>query len=351
MSWIEQQRKTAKEQYAQTQAPKLVYGLGIFNKLEFQWKEPTVTRSTPIIVADGAVKASQAQVEKYSFKLATDKFTLFHKASLDEVQAFVVPKNTKATVHCRWQGAIAHLLIIVEDGAQVVVEEESEGKEDYSSHITELYVGKNAQLTYSSVQNKKSAFHYVNKSAHVERDGRIILQDCILGCDSTKSEIVINLDGENASADHQGIYFAKNKQVFDAYTTINHNVSHTTSNMRVRGAIDDKAKAIYRGLVHIKPGARLCDGKQFEETLLLGEDSEVNVVPTLEIDTHEVKCAHSASISTLSTEKLHYLRARGFDASQARVMLLQAYFTPFVERLIHPHMKDRLNESIVGMIR
>ncbi len=351
MSWFEEQRKVAREQFVQTPVPKLVYGLGIFNALEVQWKEPKVTSLAPILEVSGAVKASPELVLEHAFNLVSDKFMLFHKANIDSIQAYVVPKNSKATVHCRWKGAFAHFLLIVQEGAQVVLEEECDtGAEEYSSHVTELYVGKNAQLTYSCVQNTKNAFHYAHKRAHIQRDGRIIMQDCILGGESAKSDIVIDLDGENASADHQGIYFAKGKQVFDAYTTINHHVSRTISKMDVRGVIDGKAKAIYRGLVHIKAGARFCDGKQSEETLLLGEDPEADVIPMLKIDTHEVKCAHSASISTLSAEKIHYLQTRGFSEKQAHEILVQAFFTPFIERLIHPELKDRLAKYIVEMI-
>jgi hypothetical protein len=68
---------------------------------------------------------------------------------------------------------------------------------------------------------------------------------------------------------------------------------------------------IYQGKVTVAKGADGSDSSQTAKALLLGDQSEADLKPELEIFADDVKCAHGAAVGDLDAESLFYLRARG----------------------------------------
>ncbi|MCH8331071.1 MAG: SufD family Fe-S cluster assembly protein, partial [Bacteroidetes bacterium] len=65
-----------------------------------------------------------------------------------------------------------------------------------------------------------------------------------------------------------------------------------------------EANQAYAQALKIKPNATNCEGYQKDDTILLSEDAQADVVPNLEIANNDVKCSHGATISQIDEDKL-----------------------------------------------
>lgn len=373
-SWLAQLRLSSKKNYEKAVQPKLIYGLGIFNPLEgFDWKalgedstnEITAPKSTEkgliVCTLAEALKNYPKLMEKYFLRIIDsqeDKFTLSHAALVKEGIVVIAQKNAKISKPLSLQfsstGEIerSHLLIIVEEGAEVTVEEANTGSAKFQSKVVEGIVGKNAVLQFLSIQNAAAFTQNISrKHIQVETHGKLTWLECALGSQLTKANTVATLNGPEASVLFQSGFFSNQKQQFDHHALIVHNARNTKSEVIARGALDDASKVIFRGRVKIQPHMSHCAGKQHEDTLLLSSDAEADVVPDLEIDNNEVQCAHSATISSLSEEKLFYLNAKGLDVKTAKTMLTFAFFEPFIAKVKDKKIHDILESSIRGKLR
>ena len=119
--------------------------------------------------------------------------------------------------------------------------------------------------------------------------------------------------------------------------------------MQVRGALNDKAKALHRGFINIRKGFRNCKGAQKEDTLLLSKEAEIDAVPNLEIENNEVQCTHASSITHLNDEKLFYLESRGIDPQEAKRAMLEGFFLAMLDELPE-EVKASIHHQIVERV-
>src|SRR4029078_543370 len=97
---------------------------------------------------------------------------------------------------------------------------------------------------------------------------------------------------------------------------------NTNSTQLFKHVAAGQARAIYQGKVTVAKGADGSDSSHTAKALLLGDQSEADLKPELEIFADDVKCAHGAAVGDLDAESLFYLRARGIPESQARRLVL-----------------------------
>jgi len=155
------------------------------------------------------------------------------------------------------------------------------------------------------------------------------------------------MQGEGAEAYNYGMFYGDGKQVFDLSAKNIHESGHTTSNMLTKGALGGNARVIYRGLVQVCKGSRNSNGYQKQETLLLSDKAQADVIPDLVIDNNEVKCSHGATIKRLGEDELFYLRSRGLSNKQAQGKLVEGFFEGMIRKLGHKELEENLREQIV----
>ena len=127
--------------------------------------------------------------------------------------------------------------------------------------------------------------------------------------------------GPGADAALDAVYLARNSQLVDLHTTVEHDAPHCSTREVCRGIVDDEARGVFNGRILIKPGAQKTSAELSNRNLLLSDRAEVDTKPELEIYADDVKCSHGATVSRIDEKNLYYLQSRGIARQEAEVLL------------------------------
>ena len=234
--------------------------------------------------------------------------------------------NSKATILESWTGA---------DAAY------------FNNTITELYIGDNAQLEHVKFQDESTAaFHVAGLHATMGRDCRVAHHSIALGGRIARNNIRARLDGTGIEAVLNGLYLPRGKQLIDHHMVVDHLQPHCDSHEYFNGILDDHARAVFHGRIHVHKGADKTDAKQTNKNLLLSDNATVNTKPQLEIYADDVKCTHGATIGQMNAEQIFYLRARGLDEEAARRMIMHAFAGEIIARIGCPPAREELDRLV-----
>ena len=264
-----------------------------------------------------------------------------------------MPKGIEATLSLdflfKGKSEFDHTLIVLDEFSKLTLIENSFGQNTagYRSSAVEIFAKESSQINYSSVQElPDSVFNYSQKNAYLEKDASINWVVCDLGVKICKSDVTTWLNGEGSSAKKLTFFFGSGSQQFDLTLNVHHKAPYTRSDLVTRGALNQNAKALYRGLVKIHKEAPESNGFQKEDTLLLSEEAEANAVPNLEIDNNNVKCSHGTTIGQIDHEKLFYLMSRGLSEQKAKRKAVEAFFEPLIRKIEMKELRKTTRQSI-----
>jgi Fe-S cluster assembly protein SufD len=161
-------------------------------------------------------------------------------------------------------GTFPHVVIALGAGASASVIEEyvSHGEPGAGVNVgaTEVTVAQGASLHLATFQRwGGNVHHFGTERVRVGRDARFHWTYTALGGKLTKLDLEMHLDGEGSEAKFSGCYFGNGTQHFDFHTFQNHNVGHTTSDLLFKGALRDRARMVYQGLIKVHKDAQRSD--------------------------------------------------------------------------------------------
>ena len=386
-NWLLEQRLKAFGQFLKEPAPLFKYGIGIFldtSELKLDNIEPLnenileVTcndKRIEILNLKQALKNHEQLVKKYLFSLIKDeKISTLHKAFFGKTIFVRIPQNVNAeksiniNFFLKSSTSLDSILIIAESNSKATVIEHSSSmmtdfsleksainKTGFRSQVVEIIAKENAKIEYISVQNLSQSIHNFSKRlANLEKDAYVYWLDCILGSKFTQSVTTTKLNGIGASSKNLGIFLGDKNQRFDINVETIHEEPKTQCDMYTKGVLNDNAKNVYRGLVKIQPNAYQSKGFQKSDTLLLGENTETDPVPVLEINNNDVKCGHGATVGQIDKEKIFYMMSRGLTEDQAIETIIKGFFDPVLNQLsgeLAEELRTAINERIEGGLR
>lgn len=179
----------------------------------------------------------------------------------------------------------------------------------------------------------------------VERDATFRYTQNFKNEKLSRTDFIINLNGENATADLGGFYQLDQEQHHDTALIINHNKSHTYSHQLFKGILDDQSRGVFNGMVFIHPDAQQVDASQLNKNLLLSKKAHVDTRPQLQVHADDVKAAHGATIGQLDPDELFYLMARGIPQEKATTLLLAGYGQQVFEKVSSQNWKEAIEEQ------
>ena len=242
-------------------------------------------------------------------------------------------------------GVSSHPVVSVKlaDGASAVLAEWHQSAVGLSAPLMAIEVGDEARLDYAKVQHDSA------QSAHLAATGLTLGEGSIfegfqisVGGQLARLETHITLTGENADCTLSAIYLGRANQHHDITTNMSHAKGHCVSNQIIRGVLDDSARGVFQGKVHVAPDAQKTDGQQMSRALLLSRKAEADAKPELEIYADDVLCAHGATVGELDETQLFYLTSRGIDRDTARGMLISAFLDDAIDSISHPALAELL---------
>lgn len=239
------------------------------------------------------------------------------------------------------------LKVKLEAGAQTTLIEHHDGQSAYWKNMTtNIELGEGAILNHVRIQ--MDSHQAVNTNmVHVKTAQDSVYNGFSLnmGGKLTRHEIHAEIAGQNGEVSFNGINLLNGEQHGDTTILIEHQAPNCRSNQFYRTLLDDHARGVFQGKVHVHQIAQKTDGYQLANTLLLSQTAEMDTKPELEIYADDVKCSHGATTGQLDEEPLFYLRQRGLNEAQARLLLVQAFVDEVVNKIMDENIRNKVSEA------
>lgn len=268
------------------------------------------------------------------------------------------PRNTKHSEPIRLQYILDDENPMVIDNNIIVAEENSEitividyttiGDIDgFHNGVTKVYAKDGAIVNIIKIQRlNDQSYHF---DSHVSFSGygaKVNWIQVELGAKKSITNYINNLNEENSESSISSVYLADGDRNIDLSYLMNHRGRRSLSNIETRGALKDKAKKVFRGTIDFKLGASRSKGSEEEFAILLDRTVKSDAIPLLLCSEDDVEGQHAASAGQIDSDKLFYLMSRGLDEKEAKKLIVEASFTPIIDKIPVEDLREAINEEI-----
>ena len=280
-------------------------------------------------------------IEEHFMKLVppTDhKFAALHGAVWSGGSFVYVPKGVNVEIplqsyfrlNAKGAGQFEHTLIIVDEGAQLhFIEGCSAPKYNVANlhaGCVELFVGKNAKLRYSTIENwSKNMYNLNTKRAKVEENGIMEWVSGSFGSHVSYLYPMTILKGDNARSQFTGVTFAGKGQNLDTGAKMVHIGKDTSSYINTRSISKGGGISTYRSAVVIQNQAKNAKSAVSCQSLMLDDESRSDTVPAIDVRTNKADVGHEAKIGRISDDAVFYLMSRGSSEEEAKSLIVSGF--------------------------
>jgi Fe-S cluster assembly protein SufD len=247
------------------------------------------------------------------------------------------------------------LLVVAEAESRfTLIEEYASAEPELSSYVNaavEILVKDAARVEYVSVQNlSRKTWNFASHHARVERDAELDWVAGGFGSAKGKVRIQNDLAGPGATSRVTGAYFVDGVQHLDYDTFQEHMAPSTTSDFAFKGALRDRARAVWRGMIRVEQDAQKTNAYQENRNLLLSKTAHADSIPGLEILANDVRCTHGATLGQVDREQLFYLMTRGLTRSEAERLIVRGFFQDALDRVALEPVREALASALEARI-
>ncbi|MDD6282279.1 Fe-S cluster assembly protein SufB [Oribacterium sp. HCP28S3_H8] len=266
------------------------------------------------------------------------KFAALHGAVWSGGSFVYVPKGVSVEIplqsyfrlNAPGAGQFEHTLIIVDEGAQLhFIEGCSAPKYNIANlhaGCVELFVGKNAKLRYSTIENwSKNMYNLNTKRAIVDEGGVMEWVSGSFGSHVSYLYPMTILNGKGARMEFTGVTFAGKGQNLDTGAKVVHNAEDTSSYISTRSISKDGGISTYRSSVVINNKAKNSKSSVSCQSLMLDDISRSDTIPAMDVRTQQADVGHEAKIGRISDEAVFYLMSRGISEEDARALIVSGF--------------------------
>jgi Fe-S cluster assembly protein SufB len=318
----------------------------VYQNMQEQWEEKGVI----FCDMDRAVQEHEEIVKEHFMTECVppsdNKFAALHGAVWSGGSFVYVPEDVTVEMpvqayfrmNSEGMGQFEHTLIIAEEGSEVHYIEGCSAPQ-YATHSlhsggVEVFVGEDAHVQYSTVQNwSKNTYNLNTKRALAEKGATMEWVSGSMGSKATMLYPSTILRGRGATDNHITIAFAGEGQNIDTGAKVYHNAPDTKSTIESKSISKDGGRTNYRGLVHIADGARNASTSVECDALMFDNESTSDTMPYMEIEESRVDVAHEATVGKIGDEDVFYLQSRGLDDDDAKQMIVAGFIEPITEEL------------------
>lgn len=240
-----------------------------------------------------------------------------------------------------------HNIIILEEDSELHILNgcisATESNQAQHLGITEIFIGKNAFLSYSMIHNwNETTEVFPRSAARVEENGQYISNYIALKATKIVQTNPTVYLGKNARTSLNSIIYAHSKSVYDVGGTAileseGARAEITSRSVTAGGEIIARAD--------IKAKADKTFGHMECSSLMLTDDGKVHAVPELLSTCRDVTLSHEAMVGKIAEEEVHYLMSRGISEAQAVSLIVKGFLSLDTKSL--PDMiKAQINEVL-----
>jgi Fe-S cluster assembly protein SufD len=250
--------------------------------------------------------------------------------------------------------AYPRTLIVAEPLSRLTVIETYAGKPGaryFTNAVTEIVLKEGAQVEhYRLLLESADAYHIGNTRVYQERDSRFSSMSFAAGAAIGRNDFRVRLDAPGAECSLNGLYVTTGTQHIDNNMNIDHAKPHTRSRLYYKGILDGKSKAVFGGLVLVRPGADKTDAYQQDKNLVLSDEAEVDSKPSLEIYADDVKCGHGATAGAVAEDAIFYLRSRGLNEETANNLLIKGFASEILDTVPIDSLRGHLENLTMAAL-
>jgi len=274
------------------------------------------------------------------------------------VVVIYVPRGVKVTTPIQLQDIVSHtalfgaerITIIVEENAQVIIHDMPpvNVSSDNVTRSIEVIVSDYAQVTFVTLQDRLASINeFSTLCFYVGNHSVVNYASLMTGSYESTSWLEVIMKGEYAQVNLNGVWLLDGNRTIDMTTMQRHLGAHNTSKLRIKSAVRDNARSVYRGTVHVAVDARGTYAAQENKNILLSENASAYSIPNLEALNNDIYCAHGTAVGQLDEEQLLYMQARGIAYKQAQRMLLQGFLADAIPDYLSKSVHEAYTACII----
>lgn len=215
-----------------------------------------------------------------------------------------------------------------------------------------MFAGKNSIIDYYKVQNSHNHSTQLSTTHISQKESSKVLFDVItLHGGLVRNNIKVVLEEPKCESFTGSLCLADKNQHVDNYVFIDHAMPECTSRQVFRGVYDDNASGAFHGKILVRKDAQHSNAFQTNNNILLTDEAKVNSKPQLEIYADDVKCSHGVTIGQLDENALFYMRSRGIELKEAKLLLMHAFSHEIVKQLRIVPLKERIDDLVDKRLR
>lgn len=288
-------------------------------------------------------------IRQHFMKLITPsdhKFAALHGAVWSGGSFVYVPRGVKMDfplqsyfrLNAKGAGQFEHTLIIVEDEADLhFIEGCSAPKYNVANlhaGAVELFVGKNARLRYSTIENwSKNMYNLNTKRSIVKEGGKIEWISGSFGSHVGYLYPMSILNGADSVCEFTGITFSGATQNLDTGCKVVMNGPRTKAHIDTKGISKGGGLQTFRSSVLVTERAEHSDVYVSCQSLMLDNQSRSDTIPAMDVRAEHVNVGHEASIGRIGDDMMFYLQSRGISEAEASTMIVNGFADPVSKEL------------------
>jgi Fe-S cluster assembly protein SufD len=312
---------------------------------------------------DEAVRSHRELVEPYFLTRCVDpthdKFSLAHAAFWAGGTFLHVPRGVRIEkplysltgLSSQGMSDFSHTLILLDEGAEVTLfqEQASTDLQGAALHLgaNEVFVGPGATLRYVHLQNwSPRVWHFAHQRALLAQNAQLQWVVGGLGSRLAKVNQEVVLEGRGSEANVHGVMFTTERQHLSYHTRQVHIADHARSDLLYKGALQDRSRIVWRGMIRVEPNAQKTDAYQRNDSLVLSSTARNDSIPGLEIEADDVRCTHGSTAGRVDADQIFYCMARGLSQREAMHMIVEGFFGSVLDRIPIDGVRESLQDAV-----
>lgn len=247
--------------------------------------------------------------------------------------------------------AVRRLLIILEEDAEVTLlscdHTQNPDIAMLNLQTIEIFAGENARLEfYDLEESTRLTTRLSSLYLRQERGSNVVINGITLFNGTTRNEYHTRYAGEHASLTLCGMGIEDKTRHLDTYSFVDHATGYCHTDELFKYVLDDEARGAFTGLVKVEEGAVKTEAYQSNRNIVGSDSARMMSKPQLEIYNDDVKCSHGTAIGRLDEMQLFYMRTRGIEEKDARLLLKQAFLNDVIDKVRLPQLRERLTHLV-----
>ena len=291
-----------------------------------------------------------------------DKFAALHAACWSGGSLLYVPKGVVIEQPFILGSALTpggvdfgHSLIVLDDGAEATVLAGTSGPDGESPGLhcgaIEIHVGPRAASATSTCRTGGPAFGILPTIGHWSAKTPRCSGPSARWAHGWRKSISTWRWSAPAQVQVNGVMFTEGRQHLAYHTLQHHQAPQCKSDLLYKGALQDKSRLVWRGMIKVDRGAQKTDGYQRDDNLILSDSARADSIPGLEIEADDVKCSHGATAGRVDDELVFYACCRGLTRKEAVRMIVAGFFQQVFDRITIPNVRHALGQAIGRRVR